>query len=101
MSLLDLIGFLNKKGTRSHACVSAPDTCTDTRCAPGLLRGVVSMEVEVQTANADMHSGMFGGSIPNAAVVLARLVGQLHVEETGVVAVPGFYKVLVLLVELL
>eukprot|EP00983_Pelagomonas_calceolata_P127805 1161446-Pelagomonas_calceolata.AAC.6 len=50
------------------------------------------MEVEVVTANADVHSGRFGGSIPNAAVALANVVSQLH-ESTGAVAVPGFYEV--------
>ena len=63
-------------------------------------RGVVSLEIEVVTASADVHSGRYGGSIPNAAVVLSKIVAQLHKEDTGVIAVPGFYKVVGILPEM-
>ncbi len=51
------------------------------------------MEMEVTTANVDVHSGRFGGSIPNAAVTAAKVVAKLHDDATGAVAVPGFYEV--------
>ncbi|KAG2482711.1 hypothetical protein HYH03_018368 [Edaphochlamys debaryana] len=54
------------------------------------LRGVVGMQVHVETAGTDMHSGMKGGSVPNANHVLAALVAGLR-NANGGVAVEGFY----------
>ncbi|MGH9055390.1 MAG: M20/M25/M40 family metallo-hydrolase, partial [Acidimicrobiales bacterium] len=38
----------------------------------------------------DLHSGMWGGTVPNAALVAARLVASLH-DSDGRVTLPGFY----------
>ncbi|MDK8182025.1 dipeptidase [Paenibacillus sp. UMB4589-SE434] len=55
------------------------------------LRGLCSLEVEVNTANTDLHSGTFGGGVPNALHALVALLATLH-DEQGRVAVEGFYK---------
>lgn len=55
------------------------------------LRGMVYEEVVVTTANRDLHSGMYGGAALNPIRVLAKLISLLH-DETGRVAVPGFYE---------
>jgi acetylornithine deacetylase/succinyl-diaminopimelate desuccinylase-like protein len=52
------------------------------------LRGLVDCTVEVRTLRHAVHSGMFGGVIPDALTVLARLLATLH-DENGEVAVPG------------
>jgi acetylornithine deacetylase/succinyl-diaminopimelate desuccinylase-like protein len=52
------------------------------------LRGVVSCFVEVATLHSAVHSGMFGGPVPDALTTLARLLSSLHDEE-GEVAVDG------------
>ncbi|HYX43762.1 MAG TPA: dipeptidase [Acidimicrobiales bacterium] len=54
------------------------------------MRGLVAFTVDVRTAAVDLHSGLFGGAVPNATHVVADLVAALHDEE-GRVAVPGFY----------
>jgi acetylornithine deacetylase/succinyl-diaminopimelate desuccinylase-like protein len=54
------------------------------------MRGLLALEVEVRTARADLHSGVFGGAVANAAHVVARIVASLH-DEHGRVALPGFY----------
>ncbi|MGQ0521740.1 MAG: dipeptidase [Actinomycetota bacterium] len=54
------------------------------------MRGLVAFDVTVRTGSIDLHSGVFGGSVPNPAHLLARMVAALHDEE-GRVAVPGFY----------
>ncbi|MDQ4132211.1 MAG: dipeptidase [Actinomycetota bacterium] len=54
------------------------------------MRGLVSFHVEVRTAEADLHSGLFGGAVPNTAHLIARLVSGLH-DADGRVALPGFY----------
>jgi acetylornithine deacetylase/succinyl-diaminopimelate desuccinylase-like protein len=52
------------------------------------LRGIVNVVVEVRTLDHAVHSGEYGGAIPDALTVLARTLAALHDEE-GRVAVPG------------
>jgi acetylornithine deacetylase/succinyl-diaminopimelate desuccinylase-like protein len=54
------------------------------------MRGLVSFHVDVRTAASDLHSGLFGGAVPNPAHLVARLVADLH-DADGRVTVPGFY----------
>ena len=52
------------------------------------LRGIVAVFVEVRTLDHGVHSGEYGGPIPDALTVLAKTLAALH-DETGRVAVPG------------
>jgi acetylornithine deacetylase/succinyl-diaminopimelate desuccinylase-like protein len=52
------------------------------------LRGLIRVVVEVRTLDHGVHSGMFGGAVPDALTVLVRLLAGLH-DETGDVAVAG------------
>ena len=64
--------------------------------APGVptitygLKGLCYLELRLRTAAMDLHSGAFGGAVPNPIHVLARIVSALH-DESGRVTVPGFY----------
>jgi len=63
------------------------------------LRGLVYVEVVVTGPSHDLHSGLFGGAVPNAANVLCELLATLH-DRDGRVNVPGFYdKVIPLTAE--
>ncbi|GGH33835.1 dipeptidase [Paenibacillus segetis] len=62
------------------------------------LRGLCSLEVTVHTANTDLHSGTFGGGVPNALHALVSLLTSLH-DEQGRVAVEGFYEGVPVLTE--
>jgi len=55
------------------------------------LRGISALEVELTGPSHDLHSGVYGGAVVNPITVLTRLLAGLH-HETGLVAVPGFYK---------
>ncbi|MEV7005054.1 dipeptidase [Streptosporangium sp. NPDC051022] len=55
------------------------------------LRGLCYVEVSVETAATDLHSGQFGGAVPNAAQVLVDMLATLH-DADGRVTVPGFYE---------
>lgn len=55
------------------------------------LRGLCSLEVTVHTANTDLHSGTFGGGVPNALHAIVSLLASLH-DDKGRVSVDGFYE---------
>eukprot|EP00891_Asterochloris_glomerata_P002909 jgi/Astpho2/2909/fgenesh1_pg.00050_%23_152_t len=57
---------------------------------PISLRGSIAVEIELQTVDFDLHSGMKGGSVLNPINALARLIGGLH-DENHHVTVEGFY----------
>ncbi len=52
------------------------------------LRGLADCVVEVRTLEHAVHSGMWGGVVPDALTALARLISTLHDDE-GNVAVAG------------
>ena len=54
------------------------------------MRGLIAYGVELRTAPSDLHSGLFGGAVPNPAHLVARMVADLH-DPDGRVTVPGFY----------
>jgi acetylornithine deacetylase/succinyl-diaminopimelate desuccinylase-like protein len=66
---------------------------------PGLtyaLRGITALEVRLDGPNRDLHSGVYGGSVDNPAMVLCQLLAQLR-DRNGRITVPGFYNDVVLL----
>lgn len=60
-----------------------PTTCTG-------MRGLVAAQVTFRGPASDVHSGSFGGAVPNPLTELCRVLGGLH-DDRGRVAVPGFY----------
>ena len=52
------------------------------------LRGGTAVVVEVRTLQHGVHSGMYGGPVPDALTALCRMLAALH-DERGNVAVPG------------
>lgn len=52
------------------------------------LRGILDFVLEVRTLDHAVHSGSYGGPVPDALTVLCQLIASLH-DEKGNVAVPG------------
>jgi acetylornithine deacetylase/succinyl-diaminopimelate desuccinylase-like protein len=53
-------------------------------------KGLVSMDIVVTGARADLHSGRYGGTVANPLHVLSEILAGLH-HPDGSVAVDGFY----------
>lgn len=54
------------------------------------LRGIVPVVVELRALDKPLHSGMWGGSIPDPVMGMAKLLSTL-VDEKGRIAIPGVY----------
>jgi len=55
------------------------------------LRGICQVDVEVQALERPVHSGMWGGPVPDPVQVLCRLVADLQGKD-GSLNVPGLYR---------
>jgi acetylornithine deacetylase/succinyl-diaminopimelate desuccinylase-like protein len=54
------------------------------------LRGLSYVEVEVTGPNRDLHSGVYGGAVPNPINILAEMIASLK-DKNGHITIPGFY----------
>ncbi len=54
------------------------------------LRGLSYVEVEVEGPNRDLHSGLYGGAVPNPIHVLSRMIAKL-IDVDGHITIDGFY----------
>jgi acetylornithine deacetylase/succinyl-diaminopimelate desuccinylase-like protein len=54
------------------------------------LRGLAGAEITLRGPAVDLHSGSFGGAVPNPLHAMAELLAGLH-DEHGRVTLPGFY----------
>jgi acetylornithine deacetylase/succinyl-diaminopimelate desuccinylase-like protein len=54
------------------------------------LRGLLYMEVKLFGPSRDLHSGVYGGTVPNPANELTAVLGQLF-DESHAVTLEGFY----------
>jgi acetylornithine deacetylase/succinyl-diaminopimelate desuccinylase-like protein len=54
------------------------------------LRGMIYTEIEVRGARTDLHSGIYGGAVPNPFLALAQILCQLKDSE-GRILIPGIY----------
>jgi len=62
----------------------------DTPAITTRLRGIAYVELAIQAARRDLHSGLFGGSALNPVNLLTRILGDLT-DAQGRIQLPGFY----------
>ncbi|MEL7239519.1 MAG: M20/M25/M40 family metallo-hydrolase, partial [Planctomycetota bacterium] len=77
---------------RADVCV-VHDTGQFAKGVPAItygLRGLCYQEVVLTGVKSDLHSGMFGGAVPNAGNELAKIIAGLHDGDRRV-TIPGFY----------
>jgi acetylornithine deacetylase/succinyl-diaminopimelate desuccinylase-like protein len=54
------------------------------------LRGLNYYQIELTGPARDLHSGVYGGAVPNPLTILTELFAKLH-DKNFRIAVPGFY----------
>jgi len=69
----------------------AANWTTDVPSLTTTLRGGTSLVIQVQTLDHGVHSGQYGGPVPDALTALCRVLACLH-DERGDVAVPGLVR---------
>ncbi len=91
----NLWNFVNKNKKRLEAdALVVSDTAMLAPGVPSItygLRGLNYYQVEITGAAQDLHSGVFGGGVPNPLTILCELFAKLH-DKNFRVTVPGFYK---------
>ena len=79
-----LVNFVkNNKDKLKNDVILISDTSMISNEQPSIsvgLRGLSYVEVEVKGANRDMHSGVYGGAVPNPINVLGTMIGKLSNE---------------------
>jgi acetylornithine deacetylase/succinyl-diaminopimelate desuccinylase-like protein len=77
---------------RADVCVVSDTNMwnIDTPALATLLRGLLYTEITLFGPAHDLHSGLYGGAVPNPLNVLTRTLGEVH-DDDGRVQVPGFY----------
>src|SRR5436190_5760085 len=87
--------FLKKyRKTLDADFIVLSDTANFDTGVPALtyqLRGIVQVDVEVETLKQPRHSGMWGGPIPDPVQVLARILADITAAD-GKLNVPGLYN---------
>ncbi len=90
----NLEAFVTKYKTELKADVAViSDTNQFAEGLPALtygLRGLCYAEIFITGPDHDLHSGLFGGAVPNPANILCEFVASLH-DSDGRVNIPGFY----------
>ena len=82
-----------KQGRLGCDLIVVSDTTMWSRDVPSMctgMRGLVDAQIDVTGPDRDLHSGSFGGGVPNPLTALAGLLAGLH-DETGRVTLPRFY----------
>jgi acetylornithine deacetylase/succinyl-diaminopimelate desuccinylase-like protein len=82
----------NREKLKADALVVS-DTSMLAKGVPSItygLRGLNYYQIELTGPVRDLHSGVYGGAVPNPLTILSELFAKLH-DKNFRVAIPGFY----------
>jgi acetylornithine deacetylase/succinyl-diaminopimelate desuccinylase-like protein len=82
----------NKEKLKTDALIVS-DTSMLGKGVPSItygLRGLNYYQIELTGPVRDLHSGVYGGAVPNPLTILTELFAKLH-DKNFRVAIPGFY----------
>lgn len=82
----------NKEKLKADALIVS-DTGMLAKGVPSItygLRGMNYYQVEITGPERDLHSGVYGGAVPNPLTILTELFAKLH-DKKNRITVPGFY----------
>src|SRR5271155_2919650 len=82
----------NREKLKADALVVS-DTSMLAKGVPSItygLRGLNYYQIELTGPVRDLHSGVYGGAVPNPLTILSELFSKLH-DKNFKVAIPGFY----------
>src|SRR5271167_3821471 len=91
---VNLWEFVRKNRERLKAdALVVSDTAMLAKGVPSItygLRGLNYYQMEITGPAQDLHSGVFGGAVPNPITILSETIAKLH-DRSFRVAIPGFY----------
>src|SRR5271155_210071 len=91
---VSLWDYVQKHKAKLHAdALVVSDTSMLGRGVPSItygLRGLNYYQIELTGPERDLHSGAYGGAVPNPLTILTELFAKLH-DKGFRVAIPGFY----------
>jgi acetylornithine deacetylase/succinyl-diaminopimelate desuccinylase-like protein len=91
---VNLWEFVQKNRERLKAdALVVSDTSMLAKGVPSItygLRGLNYYQIELTGPAQDLHSGVFGGAVPNPLTILCETIAKLH-DKNFRVTIPGFY----------
>lgn len=88
--LSDLIKNNLDKFQSDIVLISDGEIVGDTPTIEASLRGGFSVKIIFKSANDDLHSGIYGGGVPNSAFIASKFVSTLK-DSNGKVTIENFY----------
>jgi acetylornithine deacetylase/succinyl-diaminopimelate desuccinylase-like protein len=92
---VNLWDFMTKNHDRLKSdALIVSDTAMLAKGVPSItygLRGLNYYQVEITGPAQDLHSGVFGGAVPNPLTILSEMIAKFH-DKNFRVTVPDFYK---------
>lgn len=90
-ALADFVKKHSKKIAADFALISDGETTGGYPTIDLSFRGVVNLQLTLTTSDRELHSGLFGGAVPNAGQILCDIVSSFY-DKNRRVTIPGFYN---------